>query len=107
MPQITFIEHDGTTHTVEAEIGSTVMETAIRNGVTGIVAECGGACSCATCMVYVDEAWLDRLVPRSAEEEDMLDFAFDAKPTSRLSCQIKIEPALDGLVVRTPAYQGR
>jgi len=107
MPQITFIEHDGTTHTIEAEIGSTVMETAIRNGVTGIVAECGGACSCATCMVYVDEAWLDRLLPRSTEEEDMLDFAFDAKPTSRLSCQIKIEPELDGLVVRTPAYQGR
>jgi 2Fe-2S ferredoxin len=107
MPQITFIEHDGTRHTVEAETGSTVMETAIRHGVTGIVAECGGACSCATCMVYVDEAWFDRLAPRSGEEEDMLDFAFDAKPTSRLSCQIKVEPALDGLVVHTPAYQGR
>jgi 2Fe-2S ferredoxin len=107
MPQITFIEHDGTKHTVEAEIGSTVMETAIRNGVTGIVAECGGACSCATCMVHVDEAWAERLTPRSAEEEDMLDFAFDVQPTSRLSCQIKVEEALDGLVVRTPAYQGR
>jgi ferredoxin, 2Fe-2S len=107
MPQITYIEHDGTTHQVEAEVGSTVMETAIRNGVTGIVAECGGACACATCMVYVDEAWFDRLPPRSPEEEDMLDFAFDAKPTSRLSCQIKVEPGLDGLVVRTPAYQGR
>ena len=107
MPQITYIEHDGTTHEVEAEVGSTVMETAIRNGVTGIVAECGGACACATCHVYVDEAWLDRLPKRSAEEEDMLDFAFEAKPTSRLSCQIKVEAALDGLVVRTPAYQGR
>jgi 2Fe-2S ferredoxin len=107
MPQITYIEHDGTTHQVEAEVGSTVMETAIRNGVTGIVAECGGACACATCHVYVDEAWFDRLPARSPEEEDMLDFAFDAKPTSRLSCQIKVEPALDGLVVRTPAYQGR
>jgi len=63
---------DGTRHTVEAETGSTVMETAIRHGVTGIVAECGGACSCATCMVYVDEAWFDRLAPRSGEEEDML-----------------------------------
>jgi 2Fe-2S ferredoxin len=107
MPQITYIEHDGTTHQVEAEVGSTVMETAIRNGITGIVAECGGACSCATCHVYVDEAWFERLPKRSPEEEDMLDFAFDAKPTSRLSCQIKVEPALDGLVVRTPAYQGR
>jgi ferredoxin, 2Fe-2S len=107
MPQITYIEHDGTTHQVEAEVGSTVMETAIRNGVTGIVAECGGACACATCHVYVDEAWFERLPKRSPEEEDMLDFAFEAKPTSRLSCQIKVEPALDGLVVRTPAYQGR
>jgi len=60
MPQITYIEHDGTTHQVEAEVGSTVMETAIRNGVTGIVAECGGACACATCHVYVDEAWSSR-----------------------------------------------
>ena len=107
MPQITYIEHDGTTHQVEAEVGSTVMETAIRNGITGIVAECGGACSCATCHVYVDEGWFERLPKRSPEEEDMLEFAFEAKPTSRLSCQIKVEPALDGLVVRTPAYQGQ
>ena len=107
MPRITVVEHDGTTHTVEAENGATVMETAIRNGVTGIVAECGGACSCATCMVHVDEAWFDRLTPRSTEEEDMLEFAFEPQPTSRLSCQIKVEYALDGLVVRTPAYQGR
>ena len=107
MPQITFIEHDGTTHTGEAEVGSTVMETAIKNGVTGIVAECGGACSCATCRVYVDEAWFDRLPKRSPEEEDMLDFAFEMKATSRLSCQIKMEDALDGLTVHTPAYQGR
>src|SRR5262249_22958540 len=107
MPQITYIEHDGTTHQVEAEVGSTVMETAIRNGITGIVAECGGACSCATCHVDVDEGWFGRLPKRSPEEEGMLDFAFEAKPTSRLSCQIKIEPALDGLVVRTPAYQGQ
>ena len=107
MPKITYIDSSGTERPVEAELGSTVMETAIRNGITGIVAECGGACACATCMVYVDEAWFDRLPPRSPEEEDMLDFAFDAKPTSRLSCQIKVEPGLDGLVVRTPAYQGR
>ena len=107
MPKITYIEHDGTVHTVEAELGSTVMETAQRNNVTSIVAECGGACTCATCLVHVDEAWSAVVGPPSAEEEDMLDFAFEVKPTSRLSCQIKVTQALDGLIVRTPAYQGR
>ena len=107
MPKITFIEHDGTVHTVEAEIGSTVMETALRNDVTSIVAECGGACTCATCLVHVDENWSPVVGPPSAEEEDMLDFAFEVKPTSRLSCQIKVTEALDGLIVHTPAYQGR
>ena len=107
MPKITYIEHDGTTHTVEAEIGATVMETALKAGITGIVAECGGACTCATCMVHVDEAWLAKVGTRSEEEEDQLDFAFDVQPNSRLSCQIKVTEELDGLVVRTPAYQGR
>ncbi len=107
MPKITFIEHDGTEHTVDAELGSTVMETAQRNNVTSIVAECGGSCTCATCLVHVDEKWFQVVGPPSAEEEDMLDFAFEVKPTSRLSCQIKVTEALDGLVVRTPAYQGR
>ena len=107
MPKITFIEHDGTVHTVEAEIGSTVMETALRNDVASVVAECGGSCTCATCLVHVDEAWFAVVVPPSAEEEEMLDSAFEVKPTSRLCCQIKVSDALDGLVVRTPAYQGR
>jgi len=107
MPKITYIEHDGTTHSVEAEIGSTVMETALKAGVPGIVAECGGSCTCATCMVHVDEAWLDKVSTRSEEEEDQLDFAFDVQPNSRLSCQIKVTEALDGLIVRTPSYQGR
>jgi len=107
MPKITFIEHDGTVHTVEAEIGSTVMETAQRNSVTSIVAECGGSCTCATCLVHVDEKWSEVVGKPSAEEEGMLDFAFEVKPTSRLSCQIKVTEALDGLVVHTPAYQGR
>jgi 2Fe-2S ferredoxin len=106
MPKITYIEHDGTSRTVEAEVGATVMETAIRNSVPGIVAECGGACSCATCHVHVDEAWSEKVGPPSAMEEDMLDFAFDVKPTSRLSCQIKVTDELDGLVVRTPSQQG-
>jgi len=107
MPRITYIEHDGTTHTVEAEVGATVMETALKGGVTGIVAECGGSCTCATCMVYVDDAWRDKVGARTEEEEDQLDFAFDVRESSRLSCQIKVTEELDGLVVRTPAYQGR
>jgi 2Fe-2S ferredoxin len=107
MPKITYIEHDGTTRTVDAEIGATVMETALKNEVGGIVAECGGSCTCATCLVHVDEAWVDKVGTRSEEEEDQLDFAFDVRPNSRLSCQIKVTEALDGLVVRTPSYQGR
>lgn len=106
MPKITYTEHDGTVRTVEAEVGATVMETAIRNSVPGIVAECGGACSCATCHVHVDEAWSAKVGPPSPMEEDMLDFAFDVKPTSRLSCQIKVSDELDGLIVRTPSQQG-
>jgi 2Fe-2S ferredoxin len=107
MPKITYIEHDGTMHTVEAEIDSTVMETALRNNVASIVAECGGSCTCATCLVHVDEKWSPIVGPPSAEEEEMLDTAFEAKPTSRLSCQIKVTEALDGLIVYTPSYQGR
>jgi 2Fe-2S ferredoxin len=106
MPKITYIEHDGTERPVDAEVGATVMETAIRNSVPGIVAECGGACSCATCHVHVDEAWSGKVGPPSPMEEDMLDFAFDVRPTSRLSCQIKVTDELDGLIVRTPAQQG-
>ena len=106
-PKITFIDHDGTVHTVEAEIGSTGMETALRNDVTSIVAECGGSCTCATCLVHVDEKWTAVVGPPSAEEEEMLDSAFEVKPSSRLCCQIKVTKKLDGLVVHTPAYQGR
>jgi len=106
MPKIIYIEHDGTERTVDAEVGATVMETAIRNSVPGIVAECGGACSCATCHVHVAEAWSEKVGPPSPMEEDMLDFAFDVRPTSRLSCQIKVTDELDGLIVRTPAQQG-
>ena len=107
MPKITFIEHDGTTHEVEAEIGSTVMEAALKNDIGGIVAECGGGCTCATFLVHVDEAWSPIVGPPSSEEDQMLDAAFELKPTSRLSCQIKVTEALDGLIVFTPSYQGR
>ncbi len=106
MPTITYIEPDGTTHKIEAETGSTVMETAIRNLVPGIEAECGGALACATCHVYVDEGWLDKTGSASEMEEDMLDFAYDVRPTSRLSCQIKVSDELDGLVVFVPETQG-
>jgi 2Fe-2S ferredoxin len=107
MPKITYIEHDGALHTVDAEIGATVMETALRNDVSSIVAECGGSCTCATCLVHVDEKWFSLVGRPSAEEEEMLDTAFEVTETSRLSCQIKVTEALDGLVVRTPSYQGR
>lgn len=106
MPKITFIDAQGESRSVEAESGSTVMEAAIREGIPGIEAECGGACACATCHVYVDEAWTDAVGQPAPMEEDMLDFAFDVRPTSRLSCQIRVKDELDGLVVRTPVRQG-
>jgi 2Fe-2S ferredoxin len=105
MPKITYIDHQGTPRTVDGEIGSTVMETAIKNGVPGIEAECGGACACATCHVYVDDVWRPKVGDPSPMEEDMLDFGYDVKATSRLSCQIKVTDELDGLVVRTPERQ--
>ena len=107
MPKVTYIEHDGTVHTVEAELGATVMETALKNDVSSIVAECGGGCTCATCHIYVDEAWIEKTGLPSEQEEAELDAAFDVRPNSRLSCQIKVTQDLDGLVVRTPSYQGR
>ena len=106
MPKITFIESNGAVHEVEGDAGSTVMETAIRNMVPGIEAECGGALACATCHVYVDDKWFEATGGPSEMEEDMLDFAYEVQPTSRLSCQIKVSEALDGLVVRVPERQG-
>ncbi|MGL4728742.1 MAG: 2Fe-2S iron-sulfur cluster-binding protein [Bosea sp. (in: a-proteobacteria)] len=105
MPKITFIDHDGTARSVEAEIGSTVMEAAIRNSIPGIEAECGGACACATCHVYVGDDWTEAVGKPAPMEEDMLDFAFDVRATSRLSCQIRVTAELDGLKVNTPAKQ--
>jgi 2Fe-2S ferredoxin len=104
--KVTFVDQGGTRRTVEATAGQTVMEAAIHNAVPGIEAECGGACACATCHVYVDEAWRARVGPAAPMEEDMLDFAYEVRPASRLSCQITMADALDGLVVTTPARQG-
>ena len=105
MPKITYITFDGAEHVVDAEVGSTVMENAVRHAISGIEAECGGACACATCHVYVDEAWMPKVGAPEPMEEDMLDFAFAVQPTSRLSCQIKVKPELDGLIVRVPERQ--
>jgi len=105
MVQITFIDTAGTARTVEGEVGATVMETAIKNGVPGIEAECGGACACSTCHVYIEEAWRAKVGEPSPMETDMLDFAYDVRPSSRLSCQIKVREDLDGLTVTTPERQ--
>lgn len=105
MVKITFIQPDGSSQVVEAEPGMTVMEAARLHNVPGIEAECGGACACATCHVYVEDAWREAVGNPSETEEDMLDFAFDVRESSRLSCQIKVADALDGLVVRVPAKQ--
>ncbi len=105
MAKITYITHDDQRFEVEAPNGSTVMEMAIKNSVPGIEAECGGACACATCHVYVDDAWTGTVGDPEAMEEDMLDFAWEVQPSSRLSCQVKVTDALDGLVVRIPEKQ--
>jgi 2Fe-2S ferredoxin len=105
MAKITFIQPDGSAQTVDGESGMTVMETAKKHLIDGIEAECGGACACATCHVFVDEAWQEKTGKPTQMEEDMLDFAFDVRPNSRLSCQIKVSDALDGLIVRVPEKQ--
>ncbi len=105
MAKITFIEHNGKSHEIEASNGGTVMEAATKHNVPGIDADCGGACACATCHVYVDDAWLSRLNPMGSMEESMLDFAEGVQPNSRLSCQIVVTEDLDGLVVTVPESQ--
>jgi 2Fe-2S ferredoxin len=105
MPKIKYIDHGGKGHDAEVPIGWSVMEGAVKNLIPGIDADCGGACACATCHVYVDPAWLPKLPPRSDMEETMLDFAQELQPNSRLSCQIKVTPDLEGLVVRIPKSQ--
>jgi 2Fe-2S ferredoxin len=105
MPQLIFIDPEGNAQTVEAEIGQSVMEAAVQHDVPGILATCGGSCSCATCHVYVAEDWFERLEEPELEELDMLDTAHDLEPTSRLSCQIRVTEQLDGLTMRTPGRQ--
>lgn len=105
MPTINFILADGSEHAVEAADGDVVMRVAVRSGFDGILAECGGACSCATCHVHIDKAWVNKLPPKDELESEMLDFAEGVDDTSRLSCQIKMTAALDGLIVHVPESQ--
>ncbi len=105
MPKVIFIDHEGNSREIEAKAGTTIMEAAVQNLVPGIDADCGGACACATCHVYVDEAWFGKLKARDDMEESMLDFAEDVRDTSRLSCQIQLTDELDGIKVSTPEVQ--
>ncbi|WP_417210530.1 2Fe-2S iron-sulfur cluster-binding protein [Antarctobacter sp.] len=106
MPQIHYIDPDGARHSIDVKSGHTVMEGARDAGVPGIVAECGGACACSTCHIYVDPDWISAVPEMEDMEEDMLDFAPEVDAAlSRLSCQLKVTAAMDGLVVRIPAEQ--
>ena len=105
MPLIKFISHDGAEQEVHVPAGTSVMHAAIDNGVSGILADCGGACSCATCHCYVDEQWQEKTGEPDEVEAQMLDFVMEHQPNSRLSCQIVVNDDLDGLVIRLPASQ--
>jgi 2Fe-2S ferredoxin len=105
MVTIAYVEFNGNSHVVEVNTGMSVMEGAVKNGVPGIDADCGGACACATCHVYVDPAWQGRAGKRNALEDSMLEFSESVEPSSRLSCQIGVTEDLDGLIVRLPESQ--
>ncbi len=106
MAKITYIEFNGTEHKVDVANGMTVMEGARDNNIPGIEADCGGACACSTCHVYIDSTWVDKLPAKDEMEEDMLDFAYSPDSiTSRLTCQIQVTDALDGLIVKMPEKQ--
>ena len=105
MPKITYIEHNGKSHTLEVANGLSVMEGAVQNDIPGIDADCGGGMACATCHVYVNDEWFDKLPPKEDGEEDMLDMAFEPKKNSRLSCQILVSKEIDGIVVDLPKKQ--
>ncbi len=107
MPKVTFVSPDGERTTVEGTEGDSLMQVALMNNVSGILAECGGSASCATCHVYVDDDFLGRLPPKEDLEDDMLEFAASPRqPNSRLSCQLFLGPEIEGIVVTLPASQG-
>ena len=105
MPKITYIDFNGNSKNIEVENGLTVMEGAIQNNVPGIDADCGGSMACATCHVYVNEEWSNKISPAEDAEQDMIDMAFEPKKNSRLSCQLIVSNELDGLIVTTPKKQ--
>ena len=105
MAKITYIEHNGKSHTIDVANGLTVMEGAIQNDIPGIDADCGGSMACATCHVYVKEEWFDKLNIKSEGEDDMLDQAYEPNKQSRLSCQISVTDDIDGLIVNLPEKQ--
>ena len=105
MPIVTFIQADGNSQEVNAEIGNSLMQAAVDNMVEGILAECGGSCSCATCHCYIEKSWVDKVVPASEMENDLLDCVTDPEDNSRLSCQVIITDAHDGLMVHLPVSQ--
>jgi len=105
MPLVRFISFDGIQEDVQVAAGTSLMHAAVDNGIAGILADCGGACSCATCHCYIDEAWWEKTGKPKDMEAEMLEFVLEQRPNSRLSCQIEITDELDGLVVRLPASQ--
>jgi ferredoxin, 2Fe-2S len=105
MPAVTYVDPDGTERRLVGDAGMSVMEIAVRNGVSGIEADCGGACACATCHVYVDDDWVDSVGAAEGDEAEMLEFAVEPRPSSRLACQIRLTDALDGLRVTLPLSQ--
>jgi 2Fe-2S ferredoxin len=105
MPKIVFIEHNGEEHAVKADVGRSVMQAAVDNFVPGIVADCGGCCSCGTCHGFVDERWLPVIPPVQANEQSLLEGLLETQSNSRLTCQIEVTAGLDGLVVRLPKSQ--
>jgi len=105
MAKITYIEHSGKSHVVEVPNELSVMEGAVQNNIPGIDADCGGSCACATCHVYVDEKWFDKLKTKDEAEQDMLDMAFEPNKFSRLSCQISVSNELEGMIVKIPSKQ--
>ena len=106
MAKITYINHENQTQTIEVQNGLTVMEGAVQNDIPGIDADCGGGMACATCHVYVQEKWFNKLPKKEDGEEDMLDMAFEPRQNSRLSCQLVVSDDLDGLIVNIPSKQG-
>lgn len=106
MITVTFVQPNGDEYTFDAEVGDTLMDVAVDNGVDGIIAQCGGGCSCCTCHTWLREPWVERLGPATGDEAELLDYALGRTDRSRLACQIRLTEHMDGLVVEVPSRQG-